>query len=168
MKNKVIVPLFLLVATSHTPVVNAAGYGSAFSKGSTSISIVAGSGSSFNNNYVILGVGAGYYVFNGLEIGIDLQHWFSGEPSITKVSPQIKYVFTQPKIIKPYIGAFYRRTYIENFENENAFGYRAGAYFSSNNGVYVGGGIVYEEYQDCSRFVDCSTSYPEVLISVSF
>ena len=62
------------------------GISTAFSKNSTSVGVVLGSGSAFNDNYVILGVGVGYYVLKGLEIGIDVQHWFSGDPSITKVS----------------------------------------------------------------------------------
>jgi len=144
------------------------GLGTAFSKGATSIGIVAGSGRAFQDDYLILGVGVGYYVANGLELGIDVQRWFSGDPTITKVSPQIRYVFTQPKTIKPYVGAFYRRTFVGNQDDVNSYGYRAGAYFSSNRGVYIGGGIVYEQYQDCSRFIDCDTTYPEILITVSF
>ena len=97
-----------------------------------------------------------------------MQRWFSGDPGITKVSPQIRYVFAQPKTIKPYVGAFYRRTFVDNLDDVNSYGYRVGAYFSSNRGVYIGGGIVYEQYQDCSRFIDCSTTYPEILFSVSF
>lgn len=148
--------------------VGTGGFGAAFSKGATSIGIVAGSGRAFQDDYIILGVGVGYYVVNGLELGIDVQHWFSGDPSITKISPQIRYVFTPSKTIKPYVGAFYRRTFIDNLEDDDSFGYRAGAYFSANNGVYIGGGIVYEEFQDCSRFVDCANTYPEIIISVSF
>lgn len=148
--------------------VGTGGVGTAFSKGSTSVGVVLGSGSSFNDNYIILGVGVGYYVLPGLELGIDVQHWFSGDPSITKVSPQIRYVFTQPKVVKPYVGAFYRRTFIENLDDADSFGYRAGAYFSTNNKVYIGGGVVYEEYTDCGRFSDCSTTYPEILFTVSF
>ena len=148
--------------------VGTGGVSTAFSKNSTSVGVVVGSGSSFNDDYIILGVGVGYYVHTGLEIGIDLQHWFSGDPSVTKLSPQIRYVFTQPKVIKPYVGVFYRRTFVENLDDTDSYGYRAGAYFSDNNGVYIGGGIVYEEYTDCSRFVDCSFTYPEILITVSF
>ena len=144
------------------------GLGSAFSRGNTSFGIVAGSGRAFQNDYIILGAGVGYYVLDGLELGIDVQHWFSGNPSITKVSPQVKYVFTQPTRIKPYVGIFYRTTFIEGISNEDSYGGRAGAFFSGSNGVYIGGGIVYEKYQDCSRFVNCSTSYPEIIISVSF
>jgi len=171
--NKSLVLLILLGSAGHVLQVNAASVGTsgvstAFSKGATSIGIVAGSGTAFNDNYIILGVGVGYYVLNGLELGIDVQHWFSGDPSITKVSPQIKYVFTQAEVIKPYVGAFYRTAYIENYDNEDSYGYRAGAYFSGSNGVYVGGGIVYEEYADCPSYLDCSNTYPEILISVNF
>lgn len=148
--------------------VGSGGIGTAFSKGSTSLGVVLGSGSFGREDYIILGVGVGYYVLPGLELGIDVQHWFSGDPAITKVSPQIRYVFTQPKVIKPYVGAFYRRTFIEDRDDADSFGYRAGAYFSAKSGVYIGGGVVYEQYKDCNRFVDCSDTYPELLFMVSF
>ena len=153
--------------------VGSGGVSTAFSKDSTSVGVVLGSGSAFNDDYVILGASVGYYVVRGLELGIDVQHWFSGEPSITKVSPQVRYVFTQAKVIKPYVGAFYRRTYFGDINgvdpgDRDSFGYRAGAYFSTDNRVYIGGGIVYEEYQDCGRLSECSTTYPEILFSISF
>ena len=170
--------LFVLLAGVAPLLVNAASVGTggistAFSKNSTSVGVVVGSGSAFNDNYIIAGVGLGYYVATGLELGIDLQHWFNGEPSITKVSPQIRYVFTQAKVVKPYVGAFYRRTYFgdlngDSLDDQDSFGYRAGAYFTSNNRVYIGGGIVYEEYTDCAAPLDCSTTYPEILFTVSF
>jgi len=154
-------------ALSGAASVGTGGVGGAFSKGSTSVGIVAGSGSAFNDNYIILGIGVGYYVLPGLELGIDVQHWFSGEPSISKISPQIRYVFTQAKVIKPYVGVFYRRTFIDDIRDYNSYGYRAGAYFSSSNGVYIGGGIVYEDESDCP-VSDCSNTYPEILFTVSF
>lgn len=166
--RKVVGSLTVLVLISSGMVVEAAGNRSAFSKGTTSFGIVAGSSRQFNNDYVVLGVNVGYYIIDGLELGIEAQQWFSGEPSISKVSMQAKYVFTQMPTIKPYVGTFYRQTFIEDFEDEVSFGGRAGAFFSNNNGVYVGAGIVYERYQDCDRFIDCSTTYPEVLMSINF
>ncbi len=168
--------LLILLGLSNIAVAASVGTGgisTAFSKNSTSIGVIVGSGNAFNDNYLILGVGVGYYVVKGLEIGLDVQRWFSGDPSITKVSPQIRYVFTQPKVIKPYVGAFYRRTYFGDFngidiDDQDSFGYRAGAYFSTNNRVYIGGGVVYEEYKDCDASYDCSTTYPELLFMVSF
>jgi len=173
--NKMAVLLILLGANhiASAASVGTGGIGTAFSKNSTSVGVIVGSGSAFNDNYIILGAGVGYYVARGLELGIDVQRWFSGEPSITKLSPKITYVFTQPKVVKPYIGAFYRRTYFGDFKgfsipDEDSFGYRAGAYFSSNNRVYIGGGIVYEKYKDCAPSFDCSITYPEIIITVGF
>lgn len=173
--NKLVI-LFILLCVSKAGLAASAGTGgisTAFSKNSTSVGVVLGSGSAYNDNYIIVGVGVGYYVLRGLELGIDLQHWFSGEPSITQLSPQIRYVFTQPKVVKPYVGAFYRRTYYGDYrgidqDDQDSYGYRAGAYFSTDNRVYIGGGVVYEEYKDCSAFTDCSTTYPEILFTVSF
>ena len=173
--NKLLLGI-LLLGLSNVAVAVSAGTGgvsTAFSKNSTSVGVVLGSGSAFNDNYVILGLGVGYYVVRGLELGIDLQHWVSGDPSITKVSPQIRYVFTQPKVVKPYVGAFYRRTYYGSYQgidldDQDSYGYRAGAYFSTDNRVYIGGGVVYEEYKDCISSTDCSSTYPEILFTVSF
>lgn len=165
--------IVMLIITGFATVTNATSVGTggistAFSKGSTSLGVVVGTGTSFSDDYLILGVGVGYYVLPGLELGLDVQHWFLGDPAITKVSPQVRYVFTQPKVIKPYVGAFYRRTFISDLDDADSYGYRAGAYFTANKGIYIGGGIVYEQYTDCDRFADCSSTYPELLFTVSF
>ena len=154
----------LLICISSTPAL-----AGPFSQGSQSVSVIAGAGSAFNDDYIILGVGYGYYVINGLELGIDAQFWLSGDPSINKLSPQIRYVFTQPKTVKPYVGAFYRRTYIDGLEDLDSIGYRAGLYFMGQGNFFFGVGAVYEEYRDCSEtiFSDCTSTYPEILFSFS-
>ena len=140
-----------------------------FRQGSQSVSVILGSGRAFSDDYLILGLGYGYYVIDGLELGIDAQFWLSGDPSITKVSPQIRYVFTQPKTVKPYLGTFYRRAYIDGLDDLDSFGYRAGLNFMGQGNFYFGAGIVYEEYRDCSETVysDCSDTYPEIVFSFS-
>ena len=140
-----------------------------FSQGSQSLSIIAGSGRAFSDDYVILGLGYGYYVLDGLELGIDAQFWLSGDPSINKLSPQVRYVFTQPERIKPYVGAFYRRTYIDGLEDLDSVGYRAGLNFMGQGSFFFGLGVVYEEYRSCDEtiFRDCSDTYPEILFSFS-
>jgi len=156
--------LFLLICLNAKPTM-----ADPFSKGSQAVSIIAGAGSAFNDDYIILGVGYGYYVIKGLELGIDAQFWLNGDPSINKLSPQITYVFTQPKTVKPYIGAFYRRTYIDGLEDLDSVGYRAGLNFMGQGNFFFGVGAVYEEYRDCNEaiFSDCSSTYPEILFSFS-
>ncbi len=144
-------------------------YAGGFEQGSKNISVLLGSGQSFNENYIILGAGFGYYVVNGLELGVDAQYWFSGSPSIAKISPQITYVLPLKAKIKPYVGVFYRRTFVNasSIPNQNSYGYRGGVYFSSRSGVHLGGGLVYEKYPDC-HIGECSNTYPELLISIGF
>ena len=145
------------------------GVGAAFSSGTTSFGLILGSGQFNNNNYLILGGSVGYYLVKGLEVGVDIEHWATNSPAITKVSPQVRYVFTQPKVAKPYVGTFYRRTFFSNnISDQNSYGFRTGAYFSTSNNVYIGGGIVYEKYQNCKVFNNCSETYPEIIISFSF
>jgi len=168
--------LLLLLAAGQSSAASSASAGSggvgaaAFSKDTVSFGIIVGSGRFNNKDYLILGGSVGYYVIKGLEIGIDLEHWFSSNPAITKVSPQIRYVFTQPKVFKPYVGTFVRRTFFEGnrIDDQNSYGFRTGAFFSTSNKVYIGGGIVYEKYDDCGQFTNCSDTYPEIVISFIF
>lgn len=140
-----------------------------FQQGNQVVSIIAGAGSAFGDDYLILGAGYGYYVVNGLELGIDAQFWLSGDPSINKLSPKINYVFTQPKTVKPYVGAFFRRTYIDGLEDLDSIGYRAGLNFMGQGNFFFGLGFVYEDYQDCTEtvYTDCSNTYPEITFAFS-
>ena len=44
-----------------------------FAKGKVRLGFYAGAGSTYNQTYMILGAGLGYYVLNGLEIGADVE-----------------------------------------------------------------------------------------------
>lgn len=164
-KIRYIYTLFVLLICMNT----SSAMADPFSQGSQTVSIIAGAGSAFNDDYIILGLGYGYYVLKGLELGIDAQFWLSGDPSITKLSPQIRYVFTQPKTVKPYVGAFYRKTFIDRLDDLDSIGYRAGLNFMGQGNFFLGVGFVYEEYRDCSEtiFRSCSDTYPEILFSFS-
>jgi hypothetical protein len=148
-------------------VVSMPGYGAGiFLKGSTSISLIIGSGRAFNENYTVIGAGFNYYVADGLSLGLEAETWTGGTPSITKYSPQVQYVF-QTTQAKPYLGAFFRRASIDGLEDLDSVGYRAGLYLNTRSNIYLSAGIVHEEYQDCNEaiFVSCSDTYPEVVLS---
>jgi hypothetical protein len=157
--------LFAFQSTS----VNAAG-SDAFSAGSARLTVIVGSGYAFNNSYLIIGVGAAYFVANGLDLGLDFESWTSGNPRITKVSPRLDYVFNTGGSLRPYAGVFYRRTMIEGFDDLNSVGGRAGLYFLSGKSVYVGAGLVYESYLSCqtSIYSSCNDTYPEFIVAFSF
>jgi hypothetical protein len=141
-----------------------------FSQGRSRGTIYGSSASAFNNTYFVLGLGYGYYIFNGLQLGVDAESWLGASPYVYKVTPQMLYVVRGIGRFFPYLGGFYRRTFIEGKSDQDSYGGRAGIYTMMNSRVYAGVGVVYEQYAKCdsSIFSSCSTTYPEVNISVGF
>jgi hypothetical protein len=142
----------------------------AFSSGTKRLSVVVGNGYAFDNSYLLIGVGAGYFIANGLDLGLDFEWWTGSSPGITKISPRFDYVFNTGGALRPYAGVFYRRTMIEGLDDLNSIGGRVGLYFMSGKGVYVGAGVVYESYLSCdtATYSSCSDTYPEIVVAFSF
>lgn len=171
-KTTLIFPLIVLVAfllLCAAPPADAADR-DPFANGSVRLSVLVGNGYAFDESYLIIGVGFGYYLMNGLELGLDIESWQSGSPGITKISPSVRYVVPTDGAIRPYIGAFYRRTIIDNYSDLDSVGGRAGIYFMSGRGSYFGAGVVYEQYVSCDEAVykSCSATYPEILFAIAF
>lgn len=141
-----------------------------FSKGTGRFSLLIGSGQAFGDDYTIIGIGVGYYVYDGLEFGINLDSWQGGDPEINQLTPEVRYVFRNESAVDPYVGALYRWTFISGLDDLTAYGLRAGAYLTTGRSSYVGLGVAYIEYTDCDEriYVSCSETYPEVSIGFSF
>jgi hypothetical protein len=141
-----------------------------FADGSMRLSVLVGNGYAFDESYLIVGVGFGYFVAKGLELGLDGESWSGASPHINKISPAIRYVLPTNSAIRPYVGAFYRWTTIENYKDLNSAGGRAGIYFVSGQGSYFGAGVVYEKYLSCDEKVyhSCSDTYPEIIFAIAF
>lgn len=141
-----------------------------FSAGSTRLAVIVGNGYAFDNSYLIIGVGAAYFLANGLDLGLDMEFWTGSNPNITKISPRVDYVFNTGGPLRPYAGLFYRRTMIDGWEDLDSMGGRAGLFFTSGRGLYFGAGLVYENYLDCdtARYTSCDDTYPEFIIAFSF
>ena len=141
-----------------------------FANGSMRLSVLVGNGYAFDESYLIIGVGFGYYMTSGLELGLDIESWTSANPGITKISPSVRYVVPTDGAIRPYIGAFYRRTMIDNYDDLDSAGGRAGIYFMSGRGSYFGAGVVYEQYLSCDKAIyqSCSDTYPEITFAIAF
>jgi hypothetical protein len=163
-----VVIIVLSMATWAYPVRNADA--DAFGKGGVRTSIICGWGHAFNDDYFILGAGAGYYVIDGLEIGLELETWLGGGFDIYKVSPEIRYVLHSAPSLKPYGGAFYRRTIIERFDDLTSVGFRAGVFHDTGNGSYLGVGVVHEIFLNCDKDVysSCTETYPEIVFWLAF
>jgi hypothetical protein len=162
----------LTVAIVLPPVLpaNAGEVAGVFAQGRTRLSVVGGTGYAFGENYFVFGVGASYFVLDGLSAGLDLEWWSGADPNIFKVSPSVQYVFYQVPSVSPYVGAFYRRSYIDGFNDLNSGGARAGVYIPVGKNTHIGVGMVYESYSGCdkSTYDSCTSTYPELSVTVAF
>ncbi len=141
-----------------------------FTAGNARLSIFFGGATAFDRNYSIFGIGGGYFVADGVEVGLDAEEWSGNSPRIEQVSPQARLVFTREGIVQPYAGAFYRRTFIQGYRDHDTIGARAGAYFLTGRNAYFGAGLAQELHLNCDRTVysSCSETYPELLFAVIF
>jgi hypothetical protein len=137
---------------------------SPFAQGNLQLSILFGFGSAFGDDHFILGAGIGYYILDGLELEVGAEVWMFGYPTITKLTPGLRYVFSFVPVIKPYVGGFYRYTFMESpFDNVGSLGLRAGVLIMQSPKFVLGLGVVYEDYLNKSYN---SVWYPEITVGV--
>ncbi|HEY8252615.1 MAG TPA: hypothetical protein VIG70_18645 [Burkholderiales bacterium] len=141
-----------------------------FGKGRTHVVVTAGTGYAFDESYLVLGLGATYYLLDGLGVGLFFESWSGSDPGMTKITPSVQYVFHRVQVVKPYVGAFYRRTDIDGLPDLDSVGARAGAYLQAGRNMYIGAGVVYESYLDCEKAVyrSCDSTYGELSFTLAF
>lgn len=146
------------------------GVAGSFSRGRTHFVLTAGSGSAFDESYLVIGVGATYYLLDGLGAGLHLESWTGGDPDMTKLTASLQYVFHPMQAVRPYVGGFFRRTSIDGLADLDSVGARGGAYLGAGRNAYLGVGVVYESYLDCTKSVyrSCDSTYGEVSLTFAF
>jgi len=146
------------------------GVGSAFSKGRIHVGATVSTGYAFDESYLVLGLGASYYLLDGLSVGLFVESWSGSDPGLIKYTAATQYVFYRMQTVKPYVGAFYRRTDIENLRDLDSAGARGGIYVQASENAYIGLGAVYEKYLDCEKgtYRTCDSTYAEVTFTLAF
>lgn len=133
------------------------------------VSLILGGGSYGTSSYFILGGGAGFFVLDGLEVGLNGQMWLGGSPFIGELTPTLTYVLHFVPRVKPYAGMFFTRTFIDGQDGYNSMGPRAGVNVMLNPNAYVGVGAAWEFILDCdNQFISCDALRPEILVAFSF
>ncbi|MGE5808742.1 MAG: hypothetical protein ACM32I_06435 [Nitrospirota bacterium] len=141
-----------------------------FAAGTARISLALGGATAFNRDYSVFGIGVGYFVADGIEAGLDVERWFGNSPRIEQASPQLRMGFNIEGKIKPFVGAYYRLTHIENYRDLDTVGGRAGLYVLAGRNAYLGVGIAQDFHLNCDRtvYASCSETFPELLVAVMF
>jgi hypothetical protein len=162
-----ILAVFAIASSTSATAADVAG---AFGQGRFGFVVGGGTGYAFNQTYFVLGVGATYYIVNGLNVGLSVESWSGADPHITKVTPSVQYVFYQVPVVKPYIGAFFRRAYMSSLPDVDSVGGRAGLYVQVGRNAYIGGGVAYEAYINCNQTIysSCTNTYPELSFTLAF
>ena len=161
--------LTVLLVSTALPA-SAAEVGAMFGQGRTHFTLVAGNGYAYDNSYLVIGASGTYYVLDGLGVGLSVESWSGADPGITNYSPFVQYVIYQASVVQPYLGGFYRHSSVSGQPSFDSVGARAGFYLSSGSNAYLGAGMVYESYLDCSTAVysSCSSTYPEITLTFAF
>ena len=142
-----------------------------FNRGNVSGSLFVGAGQALGNTYTTVGAGLGYMISDGLMAGITGEAWFGNDPNLYKITPELRYTFTKVEKVKPYVGAFVSHTfYSSEVSDRNSYGVRGGIYVPFSTNAALSFGVVYEKIADCneSTYHDCSQTYPEAGLLVSF
>lgn len=125
-------------------------------------------GGTSSRTWLLLGIGAGYFVLDGLEVRGDAGFWI-GDPFIVTLTPGIRYVFHMVPVVHPYVGTFYRHYFLSGgFSDTDSVGARLGANFMLNQMSYVGAGVVFEHFLDSNVFSNPDQIYPEITIALTF
>jgi len=136
-----------------------------FTSGQTRVSVSAGNTRAYNDNYFQIGIGAGYYVLDGLELGLDASSWLGGETRIHEVMPSATYVLGNLESFAPYAGAFYRHTFIEGRDGVGAYGARGGVLIQQAANLHLRAGVAVIRYTRCDQTMggaNCTDYFPEL------
>lgn len=135
-----------------------------FNKGNASVGIKLGGASIGDEDYNIIGLGGSYFVMDDLSVGLGYERWFSGTPTIQKLTVESTYFLPIDKTFRPYAGLIYRRILIsDGYNDTNAYGYRAGIAMVQDR-LLISAGIVQEKYESRQGFLDSTETYAEVVI----
>ncbi|GEM_PF-6299272 len=137
-------------------------YASPFDQGKTNFSITA----SKNGLDTILGIGANFFLFDGLSVGAEYRGTFGDDNSRNDINIPVSYYLRIPGPIRPYVGGFYRVSIDDNKNNDyETYGGRVGISTSRGNG-YLNVGYI-QEWQNRGGEVH-TNGRPEISGGISF
>lgn len=141
-----------------------------FDRGRFGLSGGGGSQTTFGYRKFVIGIGVGYFVLDGVEIGLSGLHQFGDGPSVSELSPSLRYI-AQPLVghspVIPYLGVFYRHWFIgSEIDDVDTVGARAGGLFLSGRLILGLGVVVEQTVSACDA--ECTAVYPDFTIGFSF
>lgn len=156
--------LFLLICLCTT---NFFAQASGFEKGSKNIAVKLSGASVGWESYNILGVSANYFVIDNLSVTAGYEYWFSGSPSVSKVSAESTYFIPASEQFRPYLGVLYGHYFISGESDADTLGYRAGVAYL-NSPMILSLGLKQEKFMNDRDNFSGTDSTTEFLVGFSF
>jgi hypothetical protein len=140
-----------------------------FDQGRFGLSFGAGSQSVLGDRYYGVAGGAGYYILDGVELGLGASFQWGTGPTITRVTPSLRYV-AQPLVghspLIPYVGVFGSHYFIGQDEPDvNTIGARGGVLYVGGSLVLGIGVAVERVVSECTE--ECTDVYPDFTLSLA-
>jgi hypothetical protein len=159
--------LALLAVAAAAPAATVTANKGLFSQGQWRGGITGGYVSTSGDDYLMLGLGVGYNIADGLTGGLDYETWLIGSPTVHKLAPWVGYTFWQVQRIKPYVAGFWRQNWVSGFDDYQDIGARLGVFLPRGRS-YLGVGVVYEYRLDAEGVYERDNWYPEIRFAVGF
>ena len=156
----------LLLLTAFLLLSNLA-HSAALSAGSKSVGIKLGGASVGPENYTIAGASINYFALDNLSVGAAYEYWFSGSPTVSKITVDSTYYIPASEQLKPYFGLLYSHYFIEDNTDIDAYGYRVGiAYIKSP--MFFSAGLRQEKYTSDRAIFSDNDATGEFIIGFAF
>lgn len=146
-----------------------------FKKTNLGLGVTIGSGTvstvrDGEQNYTIIGVNADYFFIDNLSVGLGFMSWMGAVPTLSQITVPVTYYVPVNKQLRPYIGAFARKTYVsDGYDDYESYGGKLGMAMVLSPNSYIGVGLISEYQSSCSEWQDnCSRTYPEFVFALSF
>lgn len=139
-----------------------------FQQGKMRGGVGLGASGGVGNVTVAASAGLGYFIVDNVELGLDGTAWLLSDPFMAQFGPQVRYVMSTQGQWKPYAGVFGRRWFFSGVRDDvDTVGFRIGAFRVGGGGPFMNVGLAHERtVSACTQ--DCSDTYPEVGVSMSF
>ncbi len=142
--------------------------GEPFLAGKKSFGVTVGTDNSFGNSYTVVGANVNYYVIDNLSVGASYNAFLGDSPNLNELTvPVTYYIPIEGVSYRPYIGAFYNQTFIEDPYNDyNILGGRIGVSLQTSMNSFMSLGWV-QEFSTSDKNRE-KKGYPEISAGFSF
>jgi len=139
-----------------------------FSSGNKNFGVTVGSENSFGNTYTIVGANVNYFVIDNLSIGASYNSFLGDSPNINEVTVPVTYhIPVEGVSYRPYIGAFYNQTFIDNpLKDYNIWGGHIGISLQTSMNSFMSLGWV-QEFSTSDKKRE-KKGYPQISAGFSF